>query len=46
METIATIQVFRDEGMAEAESGSPESIGRHRIDTCIVAVIKSSALQS
>ncbi len=46
METVAAVQIFRDEGMTETESGCAESISRHRLDARVVAVIKSALFES
>lgn len=45
METVASVQVFRDEGMTEAESGRPERIGGHWIDAIVVAVKESTTFE-
>jgi hypothetical protein len=45
VETVASVQVFRDEGMTEAESGRPERIGGHRIDADVVAVKESTTFE-
>lgn len=45
MESIATVQIFRDKRMTEAKSSRPESVGRHCANAIVVSVIISTTFE-